>query len=227
MLCGIIHILQGNLNLCFKTWLLACNALAICGYQSMLEVFHIILFPRGLKSFDELVYKFHNSQKYSEVNQTLFTNFMAYSCHGALFTKWWRYSEYRLLNMTIEPSDTIENVISFLRYASSLLLHSSYAIFYQQKLKIDNIDKVLLEFDIKKRLRDHLRTKQQDNEKKSNTKDTVNETLRILVDNVVESEERAKIECFMEQKQYHITMLDSIPDDIQVMGICEMCFYSP
>lgn len=244
LLHGILHLLQGNINSCFKAWLAGCHTLTRGGCQVLMESFHAMLFPQGKVSFDFIASNFHNLKTNGLVHSSLFTNFVAYCFHGELYTKWWAHSErLSLVSETIvskrnSESSEIRNVVistennkhtlhqtlhgesrlnSYVNYTSSVLLNSSYALSFQLKDKLEKLDTDLLELDIKKRLRDHLQTKQLAKGSKLKTEDEVMTVINLLMDNVLEEEEKIKRKDLLQEKEKLMQLLDTLPDDIKVI----------
>lgn len=200
----------------------------------MLEPFHHVLFPRGKISF-EVISNFHDVEKHGDVSQQLFTNFMAYSFHGELYRKWWTYSEQQHLRSTEGPNAIAEasgenknsvkeeervntNLHSFINYTSSVLLHGSYTLCFQLKERIERVDATLLELDIKKRLREHIQTKQQQKAQINKTMnvDQVVGVVNSLLDNVIEDEEKTKHDALLQRKNDLLASWNNLPDVIKV-----------
>ena len=191
---GFIYLLQSKAETCFKLWLGCFERVFASGHRLLLEALYDVLFPRGAHTLTKYINFGSGSQE--SVHQ-IFTNFYAYAAVGRLYRYWWATADngMKTIDDTKQISESSEATCSesgsaqptsvkefssksltelenhsLVASSSMQLLSSSHALYQHYSSLLARVESLLMEMDIKARLKQHILEQQRN--KKSDTATT-------------------------------------------------------
>lgn len=169
---------------CFKNWLLAFSLLEQCGFPAALLGLFNILLPNDYSSFTQIIDLFKLTKKTSQYLSQFYRNFHAFKCTGIIYLMWYKIDEFdnsetiakELSTDVIEKVGSVYKLISMMEqaehycsrtnshsvisYLSSVLLSSVNISHKLLVTEVECINQKLLELDIKRRLNEHIFSRQ-------------------------------------------------------------------